>query len=128
MSFAEVLKTADSSLGEVVDRQSIRELPLNGRMLLDLALTVRGSCSGPLGRFVQRGKDLFFSCSLRLLLSENVSVTTVPCAQSQHVPAAQAADQSFHYCRTPRWPTDLFRQLRGQSRIDRPAHQVSTHS
>lgn len=40
---AEILKTEDASLGEVVETKSIRELPLNGRMLLDLALTVPGS-------------------------------------------------------------------------------------
>ena len=43
LGFAEVLKINDASLGEVVEQQSIRELPLNGRMLLDLALTVAGS-------------------------------------------------------------------------------------
>ena len=43
VGFAESLKTADASVGEVVEQQSIRELPLNGRMLLDLALTVPGS-------------------------------------------------------------------------------------
>src|SRR2546426_386940 len=43
VGFAEVLKTNDASLGEVVEQQSIKELPLNGRMLLDLALTVPGS-------------------------------------------------------------------------------------
>lgn len=43
VGFAESLKTTDASLGEVVEQQSIRELPLNGRMLLDLALTVPGS-------------------------------------------------------------------------------------
>ena len=40
---AEVLKTSDASLGEVVESTSVQELPLNGRMLLDLALTVPGS-------------------------------------------------------------------------------------
>ena len=40
---AEVLKTSDASLGEVVETKSIDELPLNGRMLLDLALTVPGA-------------------------------------------------------------------------------------
>jgi hypothetical protein len=40
---AEVLKTSDVSLGEVVETKSIEELPLNGRMLLDLALTVPGA-------------------------------------------------------------------------------------
>ncbi len=40
---ADVLKTTDTSLGEVIEPNSIRELPLNGRMLLDLALTVPGS-------------------------------------------------------------------------------------
>jgi hypothetical protein len=40
---AEVLKTADASLGEVIEPVAVRELPLNGRMLLDLALTVPGS-------------------------------------------------------------------------------------
>jgi hypothetical protein len=40
---ADLLKTADASLGEVVESKSIQELPLNGRMLLDLAVTVPGS-------------------------------------------------------------------------------------
>ena len=40
---AEILKTADASLGEVVETKSVEELPLNGRMLLDLALTVPGA-------------------------------------------------------------------------------------
>ena len=39
----ELLKTADTTLGEVIEPESIKELPLNGRMLLDLALTVPGS-------------------------------------------------------------------------------------
>lgn len=43
---AEILKTADASLGEVVEAKSIKELPLNGRMLIDLALTVPGSHIG----------------------------------------------------------------------------------
>jgi len=40
---AEVLKTSDASVGEVIEPRSIRELPLNGRMLLDLAIIVPGS-------------------------------------------------------------------------------------
>src|SRR5712692_440918 len=40
---AEVLKTSDASLGEVVETKSVEELPLNGRMLLDLAITVPGA-------------------------------------------------------------------------------------
>jgi outer membrane receptor protein involved in Fe transport len=39
----EMLKTSDASLGDVVETKSIQELPLNGRMLLDLAVTVPGS-------------------------------------------------------------------------------------
>src|SRR5262249_25279425 len=39
---AETLKTEDGSLGEVVESKSVQQLPLNGRMLLDLALTVPG--------------------------------------------------------------------------------------
>ena len=39
----EMLKTSDASLGDVVEAKSIQELPLNGRMLLDLAVTVPGS-------------------------------------------------------------------------------------
>jgi len=39
----EVLKTTDASLGEVVEPRSVRELPLNGRMLIDLVLTVPGA-------------------------------------------------------------------------------------
>jgi Carboxypeptidase regulatory-like domain len=42
----ETLKTQDASLGEVVERRSIQELPLNGRMLLDLVLTVPGAHQG----------------------------------------------------------------------------------
>jgi hypothetical protein len=40
---AEMLKTTDASVGEVVDRRSVQQLPLNGRMLVDLMLTVPGS-------------------------------------------------------------------------------------
>src|SRR5262249_32510996 len=43
---AESLKTQDVSLGEVVESRSVRDLPLNGRMLVDLALTVPGSHIG----------------------------------------------------------------------------------
>lgn len=39
---AEILKTQDVSLGEVVEPKSIQDLPLNGRMLIDLTLTVPG--------------------------------------------------------------------------------------
>src|SRR5258706_895083 len=43
---SEVLKTTDASVGEVVEPTSIRELPLNGRMLIDLVLTVPGTHQG----------------------------------------------------------------------------------
>ncbi len=43
---AEILKTQDASLGEVIEANSVGSLPLNGRMLLDLALTVPGSHAG----------------------------------------------------------------------------------
>jgi hypothetical protein len=43
---SEVLRTSDTSVGEVVEPQSIRELPLNGRMLIDLVLTVPGAHVG----------------------------------------------------------------------------------
>src|SRR6266852_6117732 len=39
----ELLKSADASVGEVIEPRSIRELPLNGRMLIDLTLTVPGA-------------------------------------------------------------------------------------
>jgi hypothetical protein len=42
----EVLNKTDASVGEVVEPQSINELPLNGRMLLDLVLTVPGTHVG----------------------------------------------------------------------------------
>ena len=42
----EVLQTTDASVGEVVEPKSIRELPLNGRMLIDLVLTVPGAHLG----------------------------------------------------------------------------------
>jgi len=40
---AELLKTDDASVGEVVDQRSVESLPLNGRMLIDLVLTVPGA-------------------------------------------------------------------------------------
>ena len=40
VAFTENLKTQDASIGEVVEPKSIQDLPLNGRMLIDLALTV----------------------------------------------------------------------------------------
>ncbi len=42
----DVLRTTDASVGEVVEPKSIEELPLNGRMLLDLVLTVPGTHQG----------------------------------------------------------------------------------
>src|SRR5579859_6423806 len=41
-----ILNTTDASVGEVVEPKSIRELPLNGRMLIDLVLTVPGAHVG----------------------------------------------------------------------------------
>src|SRR5689334_12330503 len=46
VAFAETLKTQDVSLGEVVESKSVQDLPLNGRMLVDLALTVPGAHLG----------------------------------------------------------------------------------
>ncbi len=43
---SEILQTTDASVGEVVEPTSIRELPLNGRMLIDLVLTVPGAHVG----------------------------------------------------------------------------------
>ena len=42
-SEAAVLRTSDASVGEVVEPKSVRSLPLNGRMLIDLVLTVPGA-------------------------------------------------------------------------------------
>src|ERR1035437_3706845 len=39
----ELLKTQDASVGEVVDQRSVDSLPLKGRMLIDLVLTVPGA-------------------------------------------------------------------------------------
>jgi hypothetical protein len=39
----ELLKTQDASVGEVVDERSVDSLPLNGRLLIDLVLTVPGA-------------------------------------------------------------------------------------
>jgi len=39
----ELLKTEDASVGAVVDQRSVDSLPLNGRMLIDLVLTVPGA-------------------------------------------------------------------------------------
>src|SRR5215472_16290202 len=43
---ADVLHSTDASVGEVVEPESIHELPLNGRMLIDLVLTVPGAHVG----------------------------------------------------------------------------------
>ncbi len=43
---SEVMRTTEASVGEVVEPTSIRELPLNGRMLIDLVLTVPGAHVG----------------------------------------------------------------------------------
>ena len=42
-SEAAVLRATDASVGEVVEQKSVRNLPLNGRMLIDLVLTVPGA-------------------------------------------------------------------------------------
>lgn len=42
-SAAAVLRTTDASVGEIVEATSVRNLPLNGRMLIDLVLTVPGA-------------------------------------------------------------------------------------
>jgi hypothetical protein len=39
----ELLKTQDSSVGAVVDQRAVESLPLNGRMMIDLVLTVPGA-------------------------------------------------------------------------------------
>ncbi len=38
-----VLRTTDASVGEVVEPRAVQNLPLNGRMLIDLVLTVPGA-------------------------------------------------------------------------------------
>jgi hypothetical protein len=43
LAMGELLKTQDASVGEVVDQRSVDSLPLNGRMLIDLVLTVPGA-------------------------------------------------------------------------------------
>jgi hypothetical protein len=45
-STPEMLHTTDAAVGEVVEPKSIQELPLNGRMLIDLVLTVPGAHVG----------------------------------------------------------------------------------
>jgi len=42
-SGAEVLRKTDTAVGEVVEPVAIQQLPLNGRMLIDLVLTVPGA-------------------------------------------------------------------------------------
>jgi hypothetical protein len=39
----ELLQTADATVGAVVDRRSVQQLPLNGRQLIDLIATVPGA-------------------------------------------------------------------------------------
>ena len=42
-SASDVLHTTDASVGEVIEPAAVQELPLNGRMLIDLVLTVPGA-------------------------------------------------------------------------------------
>lgn len=42
----DLVKSTDASVGEVVESQSVANLPLNGRMLVDLVLTVPGAHEG----------------------------------------------------------------------------------
>jgi hypothetical protein len=42
-SAAEILHTIDASIGEVIEPAAVENLPLNGRMLIDLILTVPGA-------------------------------------------------------------------------------------
>jgi len=42
-SMLEVLHTTDASVGEVIEPAAVEALPLNGRMLIDLVLTVPGA-------------------------------------------------------------------------------------
>jgi hypothetical protein len=42
-SAADVLHTVDASVGEVIEPAAVNNLPLNGRMLIDLVLTVPGT-------------------------------------------------------------------------------------
>jgi hypothetical protein len=42
----QLLRTTDASIGEVVEPAAIKDLPLNGRMLIDLVLTVPGAHEG----------------------------------------------------------------------------------
>ena len=43
---SDIVRSTDASVGEVVEPKSIQELPLNGRMLIDLVLTVPGAHVG----------------------------------------------------------------------------------
>jgi len=42
-AWGELLKTQDASVGDVVDQRSVDSLPLNGRMLIDLVITLPGA-------------------------------------------------------------------------------------
>src|SRR4029450_11251323 len=42
----ETLHTTDAAVGEVIEPAAIKDLPLNGRMLIDLVLTVPGAHLG----------------------------------------------------------------------------------
>ncbi len=45
-ALGEALHASDASVGEVIEPSAIRQLPLNGRMLIDLVLTVPGAHQG----------------------------------------------------------------------------------
>jgi len=81
----EVLHTTDASVGEVVEPKSIRELPLNGRMLIDLVLTVPGAHVG----FGKRARRILFTgvpaSAPRLSLAAVARMRTSSCWMGQPI-------------------------------------------
>jgi hypothetical protein len=50
-SNTELIETSTASVGHVIDRRMVAEVPLNGRYFLDLGLLVPGSVTSPQGAF-----------------------------------------------------------------------------
>ena len=67
-SETEVLQKTDTAVGEVIEPVAIRELPLNGRMLIDLVLTVPGA-HGSHGAQTGEGNPLYWRPGQRSAVS-----------------------------------------------------------
>ena len=83
-----------------------------------------GSSPEPFCHLGERLEDVLFSCCSRLLLSQNISGSAIPCLQAQRVLASEACDRALHdrHARCPL--ADFGRHIGRELRTRGPAHQA----